>query len=93
MTKTKIDGIKLKEAIGQFGSLQEAAKNLESKNEALGKEANNRKKEINQLESEKDKLLCGIEELKKQFDQQKQKLESLVSEYKNGNPNSKRTKR
>lgn len=81
MAITKIDGIKLKEAIDQFGSLQEALKNLESKKEALENRVSKRKKENHQLKLEKDEFVFDIEGLKKQFDEEKKKLESLAVNF------------
>jgi len=79
MVTTKIDGVKLKEAIDQFGSLHKALANLESRKKALEKEVIKRKKENHQLMLGKNKLVSGIEDLKKQFGAEKKKLESVAA--------------
>ncbi len=81
MAAANIDGIKLKEAIDQFGSLQKAIENFESKKEALGNEVSQLKKDEDQLKVAKDKLATDIENLGVQFVEEKTKLELLASNF------------
>ncbi len=73
--KTKINGIKLKETIDQYGSLQEAINADKSEKEALVKEVAKRKEEKHNLILEKDELVAKIADFKKQFEADKKKVE------------------
>jgi transcription elongation factor Elf1/FtsZ-binding cell division protein ZapB len=81
MKKTEVDGIALKKAIDQFGSLQKALESLKSQKEALENELSKEKVEKYNLTVEKDKLAVDIDDLKKQFDAEKKKLESLGENF------------
>ncbi len=79
MKKTSIDGMSLKEAFDRYGSLQKAISAGKSDKKALDKEVSQRKDEIHSLILEKDKLVSGIADLKKQFDAEKKKVELVAA--------------
>jgi regulator of replication initiation timing len=81
MVAASIDGVKLKQAIGEFGSLEKAIESLKHQIETLSKQRNKLKQENEALGLSKNKLIAGIHDLNNQFNDQKIKLQSLVESF------------
>ena len=81
MKAAKIDGIKLKEAIDKFGSLEKAVDNLKCQKDTLSKEVIQLKQEKERLSGIKEKLLADISNLKNQYEEQKTSLQVLADNF------------
>lgn len=81
MKAAKIDGIKLKQAMNKFGSLEATIEGLEYEKKTLEKEVAKAKAEKGQLKLEKQHLQSDIGDLNKQFDEQKKKFEALAANF------------
>lgn len=78
MEKSKI-GMKLKEAIDHYGSLQEATESRELKKKALEEDIKKRREKVKQLKQKKCKLNSQINGLNKKYFSEKKKLESIAA--------------
>ena len=81
MVAASIDGVKLKQAIGEFGSLEKAIDSLKHQIETLSKQRNKLKQENEALGLSKNKLIAGIHDLNNKFDDQKTKLQLLAESF------------
>lgn len=81
MAAVKINGVKLKQAIEKFGSLEEAIEDLENKKEVLEKESSKLRKANEELKLAKDKLTADIDELTNEYSEHKKKLQSLGDNF------------
>jgi len=78
MAAASINGVKLKQAIAEFGSLEKAVQNLKDQGDTLNKQKNKLTHENEELALAKKKLLADINGLNSQFNEQKAKLQSLA---------------
>jgi len=79
MSLPKVNGIKLRQALNRFGSLEKATESLQKEKMALEKSNAELKKEINQLKSTRDKLLTEVNQTSKKLNDRNNELQSVLN--------------
>jgi len=80
MAVQQVDGVKLKQAIEQFGSLQHAVEQLQKKKVALEQENEKLKKNNKQLTMTKDKLSHEMDTMNKAIEERQKVFQSLAKQ-------------
>ncbi len=78
MAKASVDGVKLKKALDEFGSLEKAVESRKLEVDTLSKQKQNLKQQNEELSLSSGKLKAGLDVLNKQIHDQKGKLELLT---------------